>query len=492
MINKINLSIILFLFFCVQLNAQWKPAGASGEYIYNVTRIDSTLFAGAVNGVYLTQGTGVNNWKINSTGINQIYRFVKYNEDILALGSYGIYKRNIRLGVWNKINEQDLPLDCLLFLDDVWLAGVISDGVYRSTNEGKNWIYNQDYDTDSLSYVTSLLKMDDKVFAVTGYGLQLSTDRGLTWKKINNSISNIWHADNTFLNLNDTLYAAGRGGIFRSFDRGNTWFYYGLYEVKNILHYANRLYVVTGSGVFFRNDGDNRWNNINPDGYEKNWGFQPFCVDVYKDKLFLATARGIYYMNLIEFESPRLFINYDVKIDFGELKEGIQKDTFIVVQNRGYKDLIVSNITSNSSYFEISPAAFTLPPGDSKVVNIKILADHSGIIDATIKINSNDLKSVEEIPVYANIQKLDFYLSQNYPNPFNSYTTFSYLTSGVNHVSLELYDVLGTKVATVVNQTEKPGKHTVVFNSSDLSSGIYFYKITTEKYSNIKKMILIK
>jgi hypothetical protein len=60
------------------------------------------------------------------------------------------------------------------------------------------------------------------------------------------------------------------------------------------------------------------------------------------------------------------------------------------------------------------------------------------------------------------------------------------------NVSLKVYDILGREVATLVNQKQKPGNYEVEFNSADLSSGIYLYKIEAGNYKNVKKMILIK
>jgi hypothetical protein len=85
-----------------------------------------------------------------------------------------------------------------------------------------------------------------------------------------------------------------------------------------------------------------------------------------------------------------------------------------------------------------------------------------------------------------------FELMQNYPNPFNPATTISYNIPASSFVTLKIYDVLGTEVAALVNQQQSVGKYNVTFNASNLSSGIYFYKIDAGNFSAIKKMQLIK
>jgi hypothetical protein len=86
---------------------------------------------------------------------------------------------------------------------------------------------------------------------------------------------------------------------------------------------------------------------------------------------------------------------------------------------------------------------------------------------------------------------------QNYPNPFNSSTTIDYQLSENSYVTLTIYDVLGRKVATLVNQQQAIGVYNVKFEAANLSSGIYFYKIdavrnNNKEFTSIKKLMLLK
>ncbi len=83
-------------------------------------------------------------------------------------------------------------------------------------------------------------------------------------------------------------------------------------------------------------------------------------------------------------------------------------------------------------------------------------------------------------------------LEQNFPNPFNPTTMISYRLSGVNQVTMKIYDVVGREVATLINQQQAEGEYHVTFNASALSSGIYFYRLNAGNYSEMKKMVLIK
>ncbi len=87
---------------------------------------------------------------------------------------------------------------------------------------------------------------------------------------------------------------------------------------------------------------------------------------------------------------------------------------------------------------------------------------------------------------------LDFELLQNYPNPFNPATSISFQTPQDGLVTLRVFDVLGTEVATLVNEYRGAGRYSTVFDASHLASGIYVYKLQSGSFSQVKRMILIK
>ena len=83
-------------------------------------------------------------------------------------------------------------------------------------------------------------------------------------------------------------------------------------------------------------------------------------------------------------------------------------------------------------------------------------------------------------------------LNQNYPNPFNPVTKINFAIPKQGLVSLKIYDVLGRQVRTLVNEVKAPGSYSVDFNGADLSSGVYFYRLESNGFTDIKKMMLIK
>ena len=85
-----------------------------------------------------------------------------------------------------------------------------------------------------------------------------------------------------------------------------------------------------------------------------------------------------------------------------------------------------------------------------------------------------------------------FSLSQNYPNPFNPNTVIEYSIAKASHVELKVYDLLGREVQTLVSSIQNPGSHSVTFNALNLSSGVYFYRLTAGGFTDVKRMILLK
>ena len=83
-------------------------------------------------------------------------------------------------------------------------------------------------------------------------------------------------------------------------------------------------------------------------------------------------------------------------------------------------------------------------------------------------------------------------LSYNYPNPFNQSTSIIFSLKSAGVISVKVYDQLGREVKTLVNEYMLAGEHQVQFNGSNLSSGIYFYKIQAGEFSGVKKMLLLK
>jgi hypothetical protein len=86
----------------------------------------------------------------------------------------------------------------------------------------------------------------------------------------------------------------------------------------------------------------------------------------------------------------------------------------------------------------------------------------------------------------------EYNLFQNHPNPFNPTTTIEYEIAGRTNVQLDVYNSLGERVATLVNSEETAGHYSAVFDASALPEGVYFYRLRTQGYTEMRIMNVLK
>jgi len=153
-----------------------------------------------------------------------------------------------------------------------------------------------------------------------------------------------------------------------------------------------------------------------------------------------------------------------------------------------------------------TPDFFTDPldPGDTLITSLHVTAlQNEGTANVQIQIGTFREPTVRTtidfiattIPTSVedgNTFVTDYYLAQNYPNPFNPSTKINFGLKNPGNVEVSVYNILGNKVATLVIGYKSAGNHSVLFSASNLSSGIYFYKIVTKEFTQIRKMLLLK
>jgi len=203
---------------------------------------------------------------------------------------------------------------------------------------------------------------------------------------------------------------------------------------------------------------------------------------------------------------------------------GPNDDWMITPQINGVSEISFWAAAISSGYTErfkvgvsttgTNPADFTYVSGDAPVVPTTTwtkytydLAQYSNTpIYIGIHCISNDafMLMIDDVAVRGSdsiddptVPALSTALNSNYPNPFNPETTISYSLSQGENVKIEVYNVRGQLVRTLVNENKAAGHHKVVWtgvdnNNRPVSSGVYYYKMTAGKYSSSKKMILMK
>ena len=149
--------------------------------------------------------------------------------------------------------------------------------------------------------------------------------------------------------------------------------------------------------------------------------------------------------------------------------------------------------------------------GDTQIVVISFMITRDGgnnlqnvcalqsLSDSALKYYYNDFRTCIPIgiePINTEIP-LKFELAQNYPNPFNPVTKIrfnipAFVETTRRVVSLRIYDVLGKEIAVLINENLKPGIYEIDWNAENLPSGVYFYSLITNEFTQTKKMVVVK
>jgi hypothetical protein len=139
-----------------------------------------------------------------------------------------------------------------------------------------------------------------------------------------------------------------------------------------------------------------------------------------------------------------------------------------------------------------------LNPAEEYWIAITVVDDASNCSElSNIVVDTAKYEIVVDAEDEADMLPYEFNLAQNYPNPFNPTTRIEFSLASEGFVNLTVYNVLGQSVATLVDETMSSGLHTVVWNGTNdshqpVSSGHYFYVLSTEENTDKKKMVLLK
>ncbi|GEM_PF-4588997 len=378
-------------------------------------------------------------------------------------------------------------------------AGTGGNGVYRSTDAGQSWVnvYNNRDRVEALA-----VDSNDFIFA----GRYRSTDEGVTWSDSSFPPGVPW-----------SMYTAPNGDLFA-----------GVLDVESY----------TGGLLYWSRDNGDHWTRIDDDLLET------IPLSVLQHSSGALLVGGVWLDVYVDKPPPNQWFFH------GGLRHSVDSgNTWVTLQ--GLHDFTASSvkedqhgwifagtwwygmyrsIDSGSTWIEINQGLSTLHQRNirSSVINANgniFLATLAGVFRSTddgnnwVAINNGltdtSVLSITVDPdgyvyvgtqagVFRSVQSTtsvehlkqrnfpQFYLKQNYPNPFNASTTIEFTLPYAAFVTLKVYNSLGEEIRSLISQRRSAGNLSFRWNSGDLPSGVYFYRLTADSYLDTKKLTIIK
>ena len=384
---------------------------------------------------------------------------------------------------WTSIPTTGLPakaLMCIWALDS--LTCYVGDGgdaggttggdaaVSRTTNGGLNWTLMFNTGGTAGFFNGIVFSRSNPSFGVaesdlpTGAGnafyLQITTNGGANWTLTNPpGVSGQASAQNTIVVIDNQFYGWGlnTNPLVRFTSNGGTSWNTGTLGITGTFTAGfafsdNKLIGIGSTSTSFPNvarttDGGTTWGSVNLGG------------------------AGTTALSCLKWVSGTNYVYFD-----GDITTGMAM----------YKS------TDAGATWTV----MTYPTGAINYTHFDFIKVGNTITGFAVSPNGTILKSVENITGISNegsITPSEYKLNQNYPNPFNPSTTISFDLPRNEFVTLKVYDVVGKEIATIVNKQLTAGSYSELFEApSNLTSGIYFYKLTAGSFSDTKKLVLVK
>jgi|WetSurSiteA1Bulk_404760.scaffolds.fasta_scaffold05839_2 photosystem II stability/assembly factor-like uncharacterized protein len=386
----------------------------------------------------------------------------------------------------------DEKLNSVFFLDENqgWVAG--KDVILKTTDSGNNWLQIQLTGTNnSIHFIDNNLgwvcNSEGNIFK--------TTDGGINWvlkhTEAGKEITSI-----AFENENIGIASGYFRTVLVTKDGGESWknvLAEGYdHLLKTYIYSANQMFVIGGNGLVYRSaDNGKNWDSLNvgmPNAFygisfiSPTTGFAFGCCGAY----FKTTDGGNTWQNH----------NYITTGDIIYSSDFVDENIGWVVGELGW---LLKTTDGGESWFDNGPDI------DEEFRSVFFVNKEIGFVsgsNGTILKTVNGGGSSTSISDNGESNKMVFQLRQNYPNPFNPTTSIQYAIGSQQFVSLKVYDVLGNEVATLVDEFQPAGSYEVEFSTKggsaspqdvlSFSSGIYYYQLITDTFSETKKMILMK
>jgi photosystem II stability/assembly factor-like uncharacterized protein len=373
-----------------------------------------------------------------------------------------------------------------------WAVGY-NGVILKTTNGGTTWI-SQSCGTSSDLFGVFFTDPDHGTVVgdSIGYAIIFKTiDGGNTWtQQVCNSARKL---SSVFFTDVNTGTAVGYGTILRTTDGGTNWisqsvggWYYLLDvcfctpEIGIVVGYDDTIYPRDPHGIILKTfDGGTHWQI-----QERLSGFTPLSGVSFSDANngFVVGLYNIQYTS----DGGSTWVKLSTSIS-----DELKSVSFINRNN-------ATAVGQNGTIARTTDGGLTWSKQSSRTSTTLLSVSFTDTNNGTaVGFNSTILRTTNGGVTFIGNENIaakpqDFSLSQNFPNPFNPSTTINYSIPKAASVKLTVYNSIGSNVATLVNEYKPAGNYSVQFNRSNLTSGIYLYRLESGNYNAAKKFILMK
>jgi len=361
-------------------------------------------------------------------------------------------------------------------------AGTDVSGVYLSTNNGSTW--TQTALNNRMVY--SLVVSGNNIFAgINGYGVYLSTNNGQNWSQTALNNKSVY---SLAVSGNNIFAGTYNYGVYLSINNGTTWTQTALNNksVYSLAVSGNNIFAGTGNGVYFSTSNGTTWTQTalnNKSVHSLIINGNNIFAGTYGSGVYLSTNNGTTWIQtaLNNKTVLSLAVSGNNPEDSGQvIFAGTDVSGVYLSTNNG------QNWLQKNQGFTNIPTVYSL-----LIANNYIFAGTDGY-----SVWRRELAEIIGIQNISTEIPSAYSLEQNYPNPFNSMTNVKFqLKSGMlngGNAKIIVFDILGKEIKELVNEELSPGTYQVNFDGSNLTSGIYFYRMTAGDFIETRKMILIK
>jgi hypothetical protein len=400
---------------------------------------------------------------LSITELNQNSICYPGENNILIACDSGIIIRSTDLGSnWTSSSlKNGASIRAIHFVDSYngFLAGD-SGIIYRTENLGEEWT---DVSIDFYFHLKDIKFKDNLNGIVVGTkqvridgrthhlpSIHTTTNAGGNWFEhpfnFSGRLSSV-----AYIDQNNIITVGDSGLILISTDNGNGWSTENLNttsDLNKVMSYEENTVVISGNDgtLFYSNDSGYNWNSVDIPFYYHIIGA---CITP-AIELVMACSKEV------RVDGRTFFMATIISYDFNS---NTWREDFSQIRGK-YNDLVYCG---NNIAYAI---------GDSGII---------AYYNSPTRVNT-----------YGDNLPSAFTISQNYPNPFNPSTVINYQLPLSGSVTLKVYDLLGREIAALVNEEKPAGSYEVEFDASQLSSGVYIYRLTAGSFSATNKMTLLK